>query len=130
MKTLISQQLNAGNNFSGAAPDGGSKTEEGSRIEHYDLTAGGEFDFGYNVPLKGLRILLDLGDATDWTLEIRSKDGSGTTHDFVVYEFADFGTNKVNIHGQAVLQLDKGETLRLTTTGASSSLFASVMVSR
>lgn len=129
MNNLISQQLNAGNNFDGSAPSGDVE-QDGDRAKYHNLTAGGLFDFEFKQSVKGLRILLELGDASDWSLELRTTDGDGNTYDSVLYERADFTSNSVIIHEPNLFHLDRGETLRLTTSGASSSMFASISVSR
>lgn len=129
MNNLISQQLNAVNNFDGSAPIGDVE-QDGNRAKHYNLTAGGLFDFESNQIVRGTRIILELGDATDWSLLINTTDGSGTDWFSVIYERADFSDNTISIHGPELFYLDKGETLLLNTTGASVALFASITVSR
>jgi len=119
----------AGNQFSDAAPSGGTDVEKGKRVDHKEITAGGRFDFDSLTPVHGERILLDVGDATDWSLKLKVVDLNGNAKLFSLYEKGDFSANSVVITGESLFMLKPNDQLVLSTTGSTTEMFAEVTVS-
>jgi hypothetical protein len=145
---MINQNVLAGNQFSG---DVSPTDAEGpsspvkrpppagtpSSWSYNDLVDGGLFDFfvpgspGLPVQKHSLqidRIVLNLGNAASWTLDVLTDDGNGNPLTLNLL-------NSVDVAGNTLEQFTvfgkifPGEKLILTTVGATTALFAQIAVS-
>lgn len=125
----ISQLINAGDQFNQQSPDQDPK-QEGSIREYENLSAGGLFDFKNTIPYVGRRIVLDLGDADDWHVYLRVEKPDDSHTKITLYEKSDFSSNQVSISDKPLFQLNGGDAILLSTSGASEELFASITATR
>lgn len=116
----IKQTVSAGNNFTGVAPTT-TPVLSGNVYTYPVDTQGGLFDpenSANTLILAG--ILLDLADQSSWKIELVDNDAnpvvlfSGTTED----EFV--------VTSDTVVNILPGETLKLTTVGATAEIIATV----
>lgn len=114
----IKQTISAGNNFTGVAPTT-TPVLSGNGYTYPADSQGGLFDPGNTSnTLAVAGIYIDFADQTSWKLEIVDNDAnpvvlfSGTTED----EFA--------VTADTVIFVLPGETLKLTTVGATAAISA------
>lgn len=125
------QIMEAGNNFNNALPanaDGPVQPSApaGQPLQVYDgLTEGGVFFFDMAKPFIIKRIMLNLGAATGWQLDMVS-NGTVTT----LYDRAGQGNSSVlTISGDNLGLLLPGDRLLLSSVGASTRITAEIVVS-
>lgn len=144
---MINQSILAGNQFSGNTvpadamgpaipvkrpPPAGKP----SSWSYNGLTGGGLFDFfvpgspGLPIqryPLHIERIVLNLGDAVTWTLDILTDDGNGNALTLNLLTQA-VGNSYINFG--LLGRIMPGEKLVLTTAGATSDMHAQIVASK
>ena len=127
----IKQIMTAGQQFTEATPSPPENVEElGNRKVHYDLTVGGKFFFDRNEIVVGRKILLNLAEATSWTVELHSVDIRGNTTVHVLYDDTDFTDTDVAIFGENLFILGPDDFIAINSVGATSSISAQISVSR
>jgi len=143
----INQSILAGNQFSGdvvptdaVGPSDPIKSRSGapSSWSYNDLIDGGLFDFfvpgspGLPVqryPLSIERIVLNLGDASTWRLDVLTDDGNGNLLTLKLLDEVLASGNTYVSFGR-LGKIMPGEKIILTTIGATSAMHAQIVTSK
>lgn len=103
-------------NLDGGAPDGAMSVVSPGRIEWAAGDHQGLIDpssLGINTPLRVARLTLFMAGQSTWTVELVDGTNSGTVLS---------GTTETFVSDEAVTLLTAGQKLRVTTTGATTSV--------
>lgn len=133
---VINQNMLAGNNFGGVAPEDASGPAEPIDTPpartFNDLVNGGLYEFLTDTEKYALqveRLVLDMGDAVSWVLAVRTTNGDGVTVDVTLVDSTGAGGNTYESF-DTIGKIMPGEELVLTSSGATTAMRAQISASK
>jgi hypothetical protein len=117
-------ELPAGKNFNGKKPNVSPSVDESKELETYASDANaGLFTFDEKVRSRLRRVVLNIADATTWSLSIRSRSVS-----VELYNETSNPGSTVYVSGEELAMIDRGDELILVSDGATQAMSAEVTI--